>query len=229
MIIKEFNIPDIKLKYFVGINQVSIDLTKLLDQNKLENQAQVLDVIFDVIEKVQNTFKGSMIQFFSHEYVLDQSHIFNAFYYMEKAFLNNLNISNKKNIELLLYLATNRQIKIGIEAFGIKYLDVKKGELLYCIISRENSVREINEEILHLLQAKELPLNLNNRSFDKFDRIKTFFEITDNQIITVLKSYGVSNINKDPISYKLEDLYVALNDLICEKMTLLSLEKIKLD
>jgi len=30
------------------------------------------------------------------------------------------------------------------------------------------------------------------------------------------------------MSFKLEDLYLALNDLICEKMTLLSLEKIKL-
>ena len=68
---------------------------------------------------------------------------------------------------------------------------------------------------------------MNHRSFDKFDRIKTFFEITDNQIITVLKSYGITNKNKDPMSYKLEDLYLTLNDLICEKMTLLSLEKIK--
>ena len=224
--IKEFNVSE-NLKYFVGINLISIDLTKLLDENKLENQAQVLDIIFDVIEKVQTTFKKATIQFFSNKYVLGQNHIFNAFYYMEKAFLNNINISNKKNIEMLLYLATKRQIKIGIEAFGIRYLDVKKGELHYCIISHENNIHEINEEILHLLQAKELKLNLNHRSFDKFDTIKTFFEITDNQIITVLKSYGISNKNKDPMSYNLEDLYLALNDLICEEMALLSLEKIK--
>jgi len=227
--IKEFNVSELNLKYFVGINLISIDLAKLLDENKLENQAQVLDIIFDVIEKVQTTFKGSTIQFFSNEYVLGQNHIFNASYYMEKAFLNNINILNKKNLELFLYLTTKRQIKIGIEAFGIKYLDVKKGELYYCIVSHENNMHEINEEILHLLQAKELKLNVNHRSFDKFNRIKTFFEIIDNQIITVLKSYGISNKNKDPLSFKLEDLYLALNDLICEKMTLLSLEKIKLD
>ena len=212
--IKEFNVSE-NLKYFVGINQISIDLAALLDENKLENQAQVLDIIFDVIEKVQTTFKKATIQFFSNEYVLGQNHIFNASYYMEKAFLNNINISNKKNIEILLYLATKRQIKIGIEAFGIRYLDVKKGELHYCIISHENNIPEINEEILHLLQAKELKLNLNHRSFDKFDRIKTFFEITDNQIITVLKSYGITNKNKDPMSYKLEDLYLTLNAFSC--------------
>ena len=92
--IKEFNVSE-NLKYFVGINQISIDLAALLDENKLENQAQVLDIIFDVIEKVQTTFKKATIQFFSNEYVLGQNHIFNASYYMEKAFLNNINISNK--------------------------------------------------------------------------------------------------------------------------------------
>ena len=76
--IKEFNVSELNLKYFVGINLISIDLAKLLDENKLENQAQVLDIIFDVIEKVQTTFKGSTIQFFSNEYVLGQNHIFNA-------------------------------------------------------------------------------------------------------------------------------------------------------
>ena len=229
MIIKEFNISDLNLKYFIGINQISIDVAKLLDEHKLENQTQVLDVIFDVIEKVQHTFEESTIQFFSNEYVLDQNHIFNASYYMIKAFIHNLNISNKKNIELLLYLATKRQIKIGIEAFGIKYLDVKKGKLLYCIISHEKNIYEINEEILKILHAKETSFDLNHKSFDKFDSVKNFFEITDNQIITVLKSYAIRNINKEPTSYKLEDLYLALNDLICEKMTLLSLERIKID
>lgn len=229
MIIKEFNVSDINLKYFVGINQISIDLSKLLDENKRGNQTQAIDFIFEVIEKVQNTFKGATIQIFSNDNVLDQNHIFNACYFMQKAFLNNLNISNKKNIELLLYLATKRQIKIGIEAFGIKYSDLKKGELHYCIISNENNIYEINKEIMQILQAKEVQLNMNDRSLDKFDKIKNLFEITDNQIRTVLNSYGIKNINKDPMSYKLEDLYLALNDLICEKMTLLSLEKLKID
>ena len=229
MIVKEINITDLNLNYFIAINQISIELARLLDEQNTENQVQVLDVIFDVIEQVQDTFKESTIQFFSQEYVLDQNHIFNASYFMEKAFLNHLNISNKKNIEFLLYLATNRQIKIGIEAFGIKDEEVKTGELLYCIISPKNNVDEINKEIIRILQAKELDLNLNARSLDKFNKIKTFFAILDHQIITVLKSYGINNKNNHITSNHLEDLYVALNDLICEKMTLLSLEKIKLD
>jgi len=229
MIIKEFNISELNLRFFIGINQISIDVSKLLNPHILENQMQVLDFIFDVIEKIQHKFKGTAIQFFSQEYILDQNHIFNASYFMEKAFLNNINISNKKNIELLLYLATNRQIKIAIEAFGVKFEDVKKGELLYCIISPENNMDEINNEIIRILQAKELPLNINNTSYDKFQRIKDYFEIKQHQIIIVLKSYGIINIYKDLMSYKLEDLYLSLNDLICEKMSLLSLEKIKLD
>ena len=148
---------------------------------------------------------------------------------MEKAFLKNLNISNKKNIEFLLYLATNRQIKIGIKAFGIKDEEVKKGELIYCIISPENNVDKINKEMIHILQAEEVALNLNIRSLDKFNKIRTFFGLSENHIITILKSYGISSKNNNIMSNNLEDLYVALNDLICEKMTLLSLEKIKLD
>ncbi len=229
MIVKEFNITDLNLKYFIGINQISIEAARLINERKSENKVQVLDVIFEVVEKVQDTFKESTIQFFSQEYVLDQHHIFNAAYFMEKVFRNDLNISNKKNIEFLLYMATNRQIKIGIEAFGIKDEEVKKGEVLYCIITPENNVDKINKEIIRILQAKEVDLNLNVRSLDKFNKIQNFFELTDHQIITVLKSYEISSENNLLLSYELGDLYVALNDLICEKMALLSLEKIKLD
>ena len=229
MIIKHVDIKELNLTYFIGINQISIDLAKLLDKTKSKNQDHLLNVIFEIIDQIQNKYDVSAVQFFSQEYVLDQEHILNAIYFMEKAFLNNLNISNKKNIELLLYLATNRQIKVSLEAFGINDEDLKKGELLYCIISYKNNINEINEEIIHLLQATEVEMNLNSRSIEKFHKIKTFFEIRDNQIMTVLKSYGISNITNDLMNVKIEDLYVALNDLICEKITLLSLEKFKLD
>jgi tRNA threonylcarbamoyladenosine modification (KEOPS) complex Cgi121 subunit len=229
MIVKEFNLADLNLKYFVGINQISFDLVKLLTKNKIKNENDALDYIFDVIDHIQDSFQESTIQIFSNQYVLDQNHIFQACYFVELAFFNKLNISNKKNIEFLLYLATNRQIKIGIGAFGIRYEDLESGELSYCIITHKNNLYEINKLILQNLVAEELELKLNHKSIDKFQKIKNFFEITDNQIKVVLNSYGIKTNNKDLTDYNLNDLNLALNDLICEKMTLLSLEKITTD
>ncbi len=71
-------------------------------------------------------------------------------------------------------------------------------------------------------------LNLENLSIDKLKNVKKYFEFSDNQILTVLKSYGYQNVILDINSLNLESLYRALNDLICEKMALLSLEKRKL-
>ena len=229
MIVKEFNLADLNLKYFVGINQISFDLVKLLTKNKIKNENDALDYIFDVIDHIQDSFQESTIQIFSNQYVLDQNHIFQASYFVELAFFNKLNISNKKNIEFLLYLATNRQIKISIEAFGIRHSDLERGELSYCIISHKNNLHEINDQILQNLFAKDSEVKLNHKSFDKYQKIKKFFEITDNQIKVVLNSYGIKTNNKEFTNYTLNDLYLALNDLICEKMTLLSLEKITTD
>jgi tRNA threonylcarbamoyladenosine modification (KEOPS) complex Cgi121 subunit len=229
MIVKEFNIANLNLKYFVGINQISLDLVKLLKKNQIKNENNALDYIFDEIDHIQDSFQESTIQIFLDQYILDQNHIFQACYFVELAFSNKLNISNKKNIEFLLYLATNRQIKIGIRTFGIQHSDLKREELSYCIISYKNNLHEINKQILQNLFAKESEIKVNHKSIDKYQKIKNFFEITDNQINIVLNSYGIKTYNKEFTNCSLNDLYLALNDLICEKMTLLSLEKITTD
>ncbi len=75
------------------------------------------------------------------------------------------------------------------------------------------------------MHSQDLSLNLENLSIDKFKIVKKYFEFSDNQILTVLKAYGYKNVVLDISSLNLESLYGALNDLICEKMALLSLEK----
>ncbi|MFX0075288.1 MAG: hypothetical protein ACFE96_07595 [Candidatus Hermodarchaeota archaeon] len=62
-------------------------------------------------------------------------------------------------------------------------------------------------------------------SEDKYSFFKDYFKFSDNQILTVLKSYGYHNSILDKKTKNLEDLFRVLNDLICEKMVLLSLEK----
>lgn len=226
MINKEFNINDFSLNYSIGINQIEIDLDNLVGSHKLNNENEILDFLLNLSEEIQNAYKDTMVQFFSDLYVLSQDHILTASYYVLKAFYNEVNISKSKNIEFLLYLNAQRQIKKAIESFGI---DLKSKNLSYCIISTENNLNEINKEIIQNLNAFEVEITLNNKTVEKFNRIKNFYEISDNQIKSVLNSYGFEPFNKNSIAHNLDNIFVALYDLVCEKMSLLSLEKIKLD
>lgn len=226
MIAKRFYIDDLEVNYSVGINQISINLDKIIDSYNLNKEDKIIDFLLNLSEKIQNTYKDTIIQFFADSYVLNQDHILTASYYVQKAFYNKENISKNKNIEFLLYLATQRQIKKAIEFFGI---DLVSKKLNYCIISTENNLNEINKKIIQKLAATEVEITLNNKTVEKFNRIKNFYEISDNQIKSVLKSYGFEPINRDPKAHNLEHMFIALYDLICEKMSLLSLEKIKLD
>ncbi len=218
MIIKEFSIPDLKLNYFVGINQIKL-MDKKLDLNQ----------IFDLIETLQKSYEGSIIQFFNEEYVLNQDHVFTACFYVQKAFLNNTNMSNKKNIEFFLYLATNRQISPSIKNFGLNEIKIKKKKYVcVCVISPKNNISEINNAIKNNLGGNaEKDITINDKSIEKFNKIKEYFKISENQLRVVLNSYSSADFNNFQIDGNLDILYVSMHDLICEKMALLSLEKIK--
>ncbi|MFX1504074.1 MAG: hypothetical protein ACFFDH_24150, partial [Promethearchaeota archaeon] len=71
---------------------------------------------------------------------------------------------------------------------------------------------------------KEEKITINDQSNNKINLIKNFFEISDNQLNTVQRSYGIKP-NNSKIS--LNSIVLALYDLICEKMALLYVEKTK--
>lgn len=221
MITREFEILDLKIHFYAGINQINIDLNEITTKEKIKKESNIVDFLINFSENIQNKYKNSILQFFSDTFVLNENHIFTACYYVQKAFVNNQNISNKKNIEFLLYLATNRQIKNAVEAFGITLDDIKKKRLSYCIISSENNLNSINNEVVECFHVKEQDFNLNYESLEKLNRIKNFFEISDNQINVVLNSFDNTGLTNN----KLELSFNALYDLICEKMALLSIEK----
>lgn len=230
MIREEFSLEDLNLKYYVGINQIEVDIQKLIQLNKLQNENTALNYIFSLIEKIQSKYNGTIVQFFNDAYVLNQDHVFKSIYFVQKAFLNNFNISNRKNIEFLLYLAGERQIKNAIEAIGLNISNLKDKLLTYCVISQDlDNLTNINGEILRALNSKDIALTLNKKSLEKFHRIKKFFNLSDNQIRIVLNSYDIKVINNNLTKNNLDDLFLALHDLICEKMALLSVEKIKND
>ncbi len=229
MIVKEFNIEDIKLRYLVGINQIEIDLNQNSEFYNVDNEEQTLNNFFRLVEHFQDKNGNSMVQFIKDTYILNQDHIFKACYFLQKAFFYGMNISSKKNIEFLLYLSVNRQINKGIEAFGIDYFDLSEGKLTVCIISPINNLNGINNELLQVLNAHEVELTINNLSIEKYRRIKGFFEISDNQIRSVLNSYGINSIDVKESEINLNYSFLALQDLIFEKMALLNLEKTRIN
>ena len=160
MIVKEFTIEDLNMKYHVGINQIKFDHLDILKSNNLKNEEDSLTFLFNLIDTVQSKFKDSVVQFFKTKYILNPEHVFFACYFVQKAFYHNINISNTKNIELFLYLSAKRQIKKGIDAFGISTEDLKSSILTYCIISPDNNLNQINKEIFQRLNANEIEFNL---------------------------------------------------------------------
>ena len=200
--------------YYIGINQIEID----------PKEVQINELV-ELIEVIQSHYEDTLLQFFNDRYILNPEHILYACYFVQKAFHTKNNISNKKNLELLLYLAAKRQIKLSLEFFGVNDYNLHNRRISFCIISQKDNIQQVNIEINSYLHSQDISLNLGNLSIDKFKIVKKYFECSDNQILTVLKAYGYKNDVLDISSINLESLYGALNDLICEKMALLSLEK----
>ena len=160
MIRKKFKIKE--MNYIVGLNQISLDLTQLMDLHNLKHDNEVLDYIFNLIEEIQKKYDESIVQFLNDKFLLNQDHLFSACYYTLKAFMDNINISNKKNLELFLYLATQRQIKNGIKSFGIEISNLKDDKLNFCIISSRNNLDKINYDILQKMNGVERNIDINH-------------------------------------------------------------------
>jgi len=223
MIIKEINIDERKLNYFIGINKIRLDYNDYLELINVSSDKDAMDNIFSLITKIQDKFKDSLLQFVDDSLILNENHVFSAIYFVQKAFQDKINILNKKNMELLLYLATKRQIKKGIESFGMKLTSLKEGFLTYVVVSPKNNIIEINQEILQLLGGQDGDFTINNPSIERFNRIQQHFQITNAQINSIRSSYGFQQEDN------LQSLFLAIHDLLCEKMSILSLEKVKID
>jgi tRNA threonylcarbamoyladenosine modification (KEOPS) complex Cgi121 subunit len=227
VIVKEFYIKEMDLKYFIGISQIEIELNQFLEVNKISNEEEALNHLFKIIEELQNKNKELTIQIIKDKYVLNLEHIFVACYYLQKTSFHETLISNKKAIELLLYLSTHRQIRKGIKLFGLDYNDLKEGKFIICIISPVDNLKSIHSDVLETLNAHEIELTINDLTLEKITEIIKVYEFSCSQINSVLKSYGIKNINWDKPKNKLNDLSIVIFDLICEKMALLNLEKIR--
>jgi len=202
------------LKFYTGITEVSINIEDV-SSNQLLSLSDYVDVSYD----------NALLQFLSKKYILNSEHIYSACYFTYNAFLSHNNISKSKEIELLLYLSMNRQIKIAIRDFGLSDDSKKFFNVILCLSSFQNNLDIIYTDLHDRIKFQELSFTLDDYSIERFNRIKNYFEISDNQIKVLLKSANLSINKKNINEISLDYLYSALNDIIREKMVLLSVEK----
>ncbi len=206
------------LKIYVGLLEVTLELNDFSSNEFLA-----------LSNYIENNYNHVVLQIFNEKYIVNTDHILSACYFAHKAFLSKINISKSKNIELLLYLSTNRQIKNAIYDFGLDYNNGLKQNYLICIISPQNNLEMIYLDLKKKITLNEIKLEIESKSIEKFYRIKNYFNITDNQLKVILKSYNLYKEKKNLLDFTLDDLFLALSDIIREKMLLLSLEKITLN
>lgn len=202
------------LEYYIGVKAIKL---------RLNNRS--LEDILELTHQIQMDFPDSVIQFFNDEFVLNEKHLINACYYFIKSFSSNRNIASSKNLEFLLYLACSRQIKFSLKFFGINEEILEKGVLHYCVIHKLDKISEISTKLLVTLDSIPQKPKILEMSLEKFNKVKKFFNFTDEQLEVILRSYNIkpkeTKLNQENLNLLVE----GLNDLICEKMTLLSLEK----
>ncbi len=216
MITEKFSIHEYHLNYYISLSKISLDKSSL-----------TLDQIIRHFSTLERENEKCFIQVCSDNLILNEMHIFSAVFFVQKAFLQGYNISSRKNLELLLYLATDRQIKNGFKDFGVSELVERKSPVILCIVTPNTGYQLIFDDILKTLNACEIELSISSPSIDKIKRIKNYYDISDNQIRVLLKSYSICDkrINKDN-SYDIHELFVsALNDIIQEKMVGLILDQ----
>jgi tRNA threonylcarbamoyladenosine modification (KEOPS) complex Cgi121 subunit len=141
-------------------------------------------------------------QLFDADKITDQYQLYyaaaNAYYAME----NGGNISNKLEVETLLYASTQNQISKAIKLIGVSG---KTKRIAVVVVSEQENDPTAKKIAEYLGDIDDKALEMNQ---EKFEALKKLYEITDKTIETV----GC-------------DRYKALTSLITEKSTLISLRR----
>lgn len=159
----------------------------------------------DFIKKIrEKTSQKVWIQFFDSSLIATWEHLFFATLNAQLSFKNNSNISKSMEIETLLYASTQNQIDKAIKIIGLK----DETEYIAIVIVGKNE-SQIDETLLEISESigKKPDDSVIELSKRKLKKIAKEFNISDNEIASVIKK---DNING------------AVRDIILEKIALLS-------
>jgi tRNA threonylcarbamoyladenosine modification (KEOPS) complex Cgi121 subunit len=90
------------------------------------------------------------------------------------------------SVECLLYTSGQRQISVAVKNFGIKPDTRSIGVIL--IGNAQNLFSEVHKKVLLITKGleNEAVLSINNK--EKFDKIRSFFQITETELNTICDS-----------------------------------------
>ena len=161
-----------------------------------------IEDINETLGQLDQMNKGTIYQLFDADKITDQYHIYyaaaNAHYAME----NGSNISNKLEVETLLYASTQNQISKAIRLIGVSK---KTKRIAVAVISETENDPAATKIADYLGDPTDQALELTP---EKYDELKTLYDITDTAIDTVGG-----------------DKYVTLTSLITEKSALIGLRR----
>ena len=195
MRIHEFEQEDFPFRYLgiILISDIEINLTSML--KKVNEISEIYNI---------------RIQAFNLDNVVSLDHVIIASYHANKAIRNKTNLSKTIDVEFLLYLSCQRQIKLALEKFGVKDGKLNVG---ICLFGKNSSnfskIKGILEEYL---KSKELT-DLRPPTKDKILKIISLMDISSEEIRSQLEDADISKEIK------------LIEKSILNKMAILSLEK----
>ena len=156
------------------------------------------------LENFRRENLGAHVQFFDAKRVVGPQHLYFAAINALNAFKKRRNISNNLEVEALLYVSAQRQIKKAVEMVGIK----QDSSEVAVLIMAENK-RENND--CTTLVSNLIPGERDNR----------VLELTGKKIKAIKKLFRISNLEFEA-KLKREGLEKeALTDLVIERIALL--------
>lgn len=158
--------------------------------------------IDETLKQLDEMNKGKIYQLFDADKIADQYHIYYAAANAQYALENGSNISNKLDVETLLYASAQNQISKAIQLIGV---NKETKRIAIAVITEKENDSAATKIAQHLGGINDKILDITP---EKYGSLKRLYEITETAIETV----GC-------------DKYRALSSLITEKSTLISLRR----
>jgi len=157
------------------------------------------------LERVRREVDEAHVQFFDAKLVASQQHLYFAALNALKAFEKKLNISNSPAIEVLLYASAQRQIRKAVDMLGIK---PHSSQVAVLVIAETKRGADIALEAVSKLISGERDDSVLELTDEKFEGVKTLFDVSDLEIEAKLRKKGLER--------------EALIDLVIEHVALLT-------
>lgn len=168
-----------------------------------------LDDVDGFLNMVRANIYPATIQMIDAKQVAGERHLFFAFLNAKKSFKQGDAISEKLEVETLLYASGQRQITRAIEMLGIKPLTSDVAAII--IASSEEEVNEAERELTRLVSGVRDDRTLEVRGRCKADNI--------------IKTFGITEPELKAMTWSIASKNEAISWLVVERVSLLAVTR----